>query len=248
MNYDLSAFCGHWPFRHLRRSSVQEQLGAYEAAGITGGLMSSLDAVFYQDPWEADGPLLDALTGTRWELAMCVDPRLPWAEMAVRRAHSRGVGHLRLYPGIHRYSPECADDICAVAGELGMTVTITGRMEDERLCYLLQQEPVYTEACFALAERHPKVNFLLSGFYLGELLDCGPVPENLWSDTSGLCHGLRPVQVLTEGGFPPEKLLFGSLSPLQCLQSHLLNLPQMYKDQILSANPSRFLEGKYDGF
>ena len=247
MNYDVSAFSGHWPYRHLRRSTISEQLAEYERLRFSGGCMSSLDAIFYNDPWEADEPQLRALSGTGWKLAMCVNPLLPWTEPAVRHAHGLGVRHLRLYPGIHRYSIHAAAEVCALAEELNMTVIITGRLEDERLYYLLDQRPVSIADCIALAAQFPNVPFLLSGFYLSELTGLS-IPQNLWIDTSGLCHGLCPVQALIEGGFPPEKILFGSLSPLQCLHSHLLNLPEDRKSDILSTNSKHFLEVNHDRF
>lgn len=246
MNYDFSAFSGHWPYRFLRGSSVTEQLAEYKQLGFSRGCMSSLNAIFYNDPWEADGPLLKVLSGTGWKLAMCVNPRLPWTEQSIRHAHSLGVRHMRLYPGIHRYPLGTADEICRLAEQLQMTVIITGRMEDPRLCYLLDQQSVCAADCFTLAQQHPMTKFLLTGFYGGEISGHGAVPENLWTDTSGLCHGLHPVQTLIEAGFPSDKILFGSLSPLQCLHSHLLNLPEFNKTDILSTNPKRFLEMKYD--
>lgn len=245
MNYDFSAFSGHWPYRYLRRSTVSEQLTEYERLRFSGGCMSSLDGIFYNDPWEADAPLLRALSGTGWKLAMCVNPSLPWTEQTVRHAHSLGVRHLRLYPGIHRYPIHAAAEVCALADALHMPVIITGRMEDERLCYLLNQRPVSAKECIALAAQFPNVTFLLSGFYLSELTGLS-IPQNLWTDTSGLCHGLHPVQALIESGFPPEKILFGSMSPLQCLHSHLLNLPEDRKTDILSSNPKHILEVNHD--
>lgn len=242
MSYDFSAFSGHWPYRHLRRSAVSEQLTEYEQLGFSGGCMSSLDAIFYNDPWEADESLLYAMSGTGWALAMCVNPMLPWTEHSIRHAHSLGVRHMRLYPGIHHYPIHSATEVCELAEELNMAVIITGRMEDARLCYLLNQQNVNTEDCFTLARQHPMTTFLLSGFYGSELSGHGMVPDNLWTDTAGLCHGLHPVQTLIETGFPLDKILFGSLSPLQCLHSHLLNLPENCKTNILSINPKTFWE------
>lgn len=241
MNYDFSAFSGHWPYRYLRGSGVSEQLAEYQQLGFSGGCMSSLDAIFYNDPWEADGPLLKALDGTGWELAMCVNPILPFTEQSIRRAHSLGVRHIRLYPGIHCYPIDFATEVCKLAEELNMSVIITGRMEDERLCYLLDQHSVSAEGCIALAAQFSNVPFLLSGFYLSELMTLS-FQQNLWTDTSGLRHGMDPVQTLTEGGFHLEKILFGSMSPLQCLHSNLLNLPKNKKTNILSINPKTFLE------
>lgn len=247
MNYDFSAFSGQWPYRLLRGSGVTDMLAEHRQLGISGGCMSSLNAIFYNDPWEADGPLLKALSGTGWELAMCVNPMLPWAEQSVRGARSLGVRHIRLYPGIHHYALDAASGVCRLAEQLQMTVMIVGRMEDPRLCYLLDQQSVRAADCFTVARQHPMARFLLVGFYGSELSACGATPGNLWTDTSGLCHGLYPVQTLTEAGFPPDRILFGSLSPLQCLHSHLLNLPERDKTDILSGNAERFLRENYDG-
>lgn len=64
MYLDAAAFCGHWPYYRLRNASLEQMLEQYRAANIDGGLMSSLDAVFYQDPWEADEQLVAALAMT----------------------------------------------------------------------------------------------------------------------------------------------------------------------------------------
>lgn len=246
MNYDVSAFSGHWPFRHLRRSSLPELLDESAQLGISGGWMSSLDAIFYNDPWEADELLLDALTGTGWKLAMCANPRLPWMEDTVCHAGRLGVRCLRLYPGIHRYRPQEAESLCRLAGELGMCVILTGRMEDERLCYLLEQQRVRVDECAELAKEFPDVPFLLSGFYLSELSCPEAIADNLWTDTAGLCHGLEPIRALIESGYPRERIVFGSLAPLQSVHSHLLNIPREEQTAILSANPKRLLEVTHD--
>lgn len=242
MNYDLSAFCGHWPFRKLRRASLPEQLEEYARLGFFGGCMSSLDAIFYNDPWEADEPLLNGLKGTGWHPAICVNPLLPWWEMTMEKAHLLGVRHLRLYPGIHRYSAEVAEPVFRLAEALGMTVIVTARLEDDRLCCLLEQQAVHLTEYADLCRQYTSVPVLFSGFYTGELAALKTVPQNLWADTSGLCHGLWPVEDLIQNGFPEERMVFGSLSPLQCVHSHMQNLPEAKEDAILVHNPKCFLE------
>ena len=235
MNYDFSFFSGHWPFRCLRKSALP-------GAGW-GGVMSSLDAIFYNDPREGDAPLLEALP-ENWQLAMCINPRLPWMESALREFHTRGVRFGRLYPCIHGYdlNDPALLSLCDAASELGMTLILTARMEDDRLCWLFKQRPVPAEDCLTLAPKYPKVNFVLSHFYLSELSACMPLPGNVWSDTVGLCHGLNPVEDLLNAEFPLEKLVFGSFSPLECAESHLLNLPDAYKNRMLSENGQCLME------
>lgn len=243
MYYDFSAFTGHWPYRRIRNSGLADQLLLHRESGISGGVMSSLNAIFYNDPREADFPLLEALP-EQWSLAMCVNPALPWATDAIRQAYPMGIRFLRLYPGLHRYSLEApaVHRVCDLAANLGMTVILTARMEDDRLCYLLEQQPVSATGCIRLARKWPDTTFLLSGFYLGELAKALPLPGNVWADTAGLCHGLDPVSDLLCAVFPADKLVFGSFAPLQCMESHLLNLPESKTKTILSENGQRLLE------
>lgn len=248
MYYDVCAFSGHWPFRRLRKGAFPERKAEYQHLGFGGGVLSSLDAIFYNDPREGDAPLLEALSGSGWRLAICVNPLLPWTEQAMEQAALVGVKHLRLYPGIHRYEAGAAESVFQKARELGMTVIVTARMEDPRLSWMLEQSVVSAEAFSALAAAYPNGKVLLSGFYLDELTALSRIPGNLWADTAGLCHGLSPVEELLASGFPGERILFGSLSPLQSLQSHILNLPAAYREQLLSHNPRRFLEVYDDGF
>lgn len=233
MIYDFAAFSGHWPFRRLRSSGF----------GAGGGVVSSLDAIFYNDPREGDEPLMQSLP-ENWQPAVCLNPRLPWMKEALRDYHARGVRFGRLYPCIHDYGPQDPGlhHLCKAASELGITLIVTARMEDDRLCYLLKQHSVSVTEWISLARKYPRVKFVFSHFYAGELSACLPLPGNVWTDTSGLCHGLDPVENLINAGFPAERIVFGSFSPLECRESHLPNLPEHYRDLILSENGQHLLE------
>ena len=244
MNYDVSAFTGHWPFRRLRENDLEKQLSRFSHWGITGGCISSLDAIFYNDPWEADKILWEAIRDTNWELSMCANPCLPWIEDRIIDARNLGIRHIRLYPGIHHYRLSDANSIIKLAGRLGMTGTITARLEDKRLCYLLCQHEVNVTECVTLAEENPNTRVMLSGFYIHELGTIDRKVPNLYVDTAGLCHGLDPVDVLLEA-IPVDRILFGSLYPLQCLESNLLNLPEQLREQILSQNVHEFMHSDF---
>lgn len=228
MNYDMAAFMGHWPFRRLR--------GGGFPAGFGGGLVSSLDAIFYNDPREGDEPLFRELAATGWHLAVCADPALPWMPGAVAASKAPAI---RLYPCIHPFTRRQLFEVLDAAA--GKAVLVTARLEDDRLCHLLTQRRVEAAFWLETAKAYPGIPFLLSGFYLEELLALGTVPENVWMDTAGLCHGLDPVGRLAEK-FPAERIVFGSMYPLQCAESHILNLPEKLKERILRENPEHFME------
>lgn len=243
MNYDLGAFTGHWPFHRIRGEGPAEQLDLRRRRGIGGGLVSSLDAVFYQDPWEADGPLTRALVSEKnWSVALSVNPMLPHAALELTRA-AGSAGAVRLYPGVHGYEPDDEESVrlCRLAGALGLPVIITARLEDARLEYLLRQRPVEINRAVGLAERCGGTRFLLSNFYLSELNAVDGPPDNVWADTAGLCHGLFPFEELK---FPLKRMVFGSCAPLQCLDSGLWNVPEPLRELILSENPEAFLKGE----
>ncbi len=240
MYYDLSAFAGHWPFRRLRNGEIGAELEHLKKYGIGGGLISSLDAIFYNDPWEADGELAELLREKGFRAAVCVNPDLPHAAAELER-HAGSAGAVRLYPGIHGYECPGASELARLAGELGLPVLLTARLEDRRLEYLLRQREVDILKWAELASKTPETRFLFTGFYRGELDMLPDPPENVWADTSGLCHDLFPFEVCA---FPADRLVFGSMSPLQCLESAVINVPGELRDGIMGRNPERFLKGE----
>lgn len=242
MYFDTAAFCGHWPYHHLRDSDVQQMLARYHAAGIDAGLMSSLDAVFYQDPWEADGPLVAALAGTNWRVAMSLNPMMPWAQQLIAQGKNAGVAAVRLYPCVHDYA---VDDpqvvaLCRRAGELGLPVILTTRMLDDRVCYLLKQRETEAERIVNLVRQCENTRFLVSNATARGVLDLAPVPENLWVDTAGQrIDGF----VETQTDVPLDRFLFGSFAPLQCIRSSRHLIPQELRQQVMCDNVRTFFEG-----
>ena len=240
MYFDAAAFCGHWPYHRVRNSDLEQMLERYHDVGIDAGLMSSLDAVFYQDPWEADRELVAALAGTNWRVAMSVNPMMPWAGKLLSQGKQAGAVAVRLYPCVHDYAEDDSRVValCQRAGELGLPVILTMRMLDSRVCYLLHQRDPDMERISRLVRQCSGTKFLMSNSLAKEMQDIQPMPENLWLDTAGLRSDFF---LETQQDVPPERILFGSFAPLQCVGSSMCLIPDDLKQQIIYDNAQAFL-------
>lgn len=241
MYFDAAAFCGHWPYYYLRESTPEQVLAQLKKANIEGGWMSSLDACFYNDPWEADGPLLESLKGTAWRVAMSVNPELPWAQQLVQQGFDAGVSAVRLYPCIHDYEEdgEAVSSICRFAGRLGLPVILTLRMEDERMTYLLRQRNPEPARIRNLAAQCGNTKFILSNCLTHQVEELLPLPENVWFDTAGF---KGEFFLETQRSIPCDHILFGSFAPLQAVSSAVLSVPEAEKERIMSRNIHTFLK------
>lgn len=241
MYLDAAAFCGHWPYYYLRDGKLEQVQEKLKTNGIEGGLMSSLDACFYNDPWEADGPLVEALKGTNWRVAMSVNPNLPWAKELVQQGKAAGVAAVRLYPCIHDYEEngEKVVSLCRFAGQLGLPVILTMRMEDERMQYLLKQRNPDFSRVRSLAQQCEGTKFLLSNCMIHQVEELLPLLENVWFDTAGFKGEfyLEEQKVI-----PPERILFGSFAPLQAVASAVLSVPEASKRCIMHDHILAFLK------
>lgn len=235
MYIDTAAFCGHWPYYHLREGALAQVLENLRAAGIEGGLMSSLDAVFYNDPWEADGPLAEALKQTPWRVAMSINPTMPWAKELVQQGRAAGVGAVRLYPCIHGYQEDeaCVVELCRLAGQLDLPVILTMRMEDERMAYLLKQDDPDCARIRSLTQQCGNTKFILSNCLVHQVEQLLPLPENVWFDTAGF---KAEFYLETQQHIPAGRILFGSFAPLQAVNSALLSVPEPMKKRIMQEN------------
>lgn len=235
MYFDVAAFCGHWPYYYLRDGQLEQVLEKLKTADIDGGFMSSLDTIFYNDPWEADGRLVEALAGTNWRVAMCINPVLPWAEALLRQGKAAGVGAVRLYPCVHGYKEddERAVAICRLAGELALPVMVTMRVEDVRMTYLMKEEDPNPECIRNLIAQCENTKFILSNCMVHQVEELLPLPQNVWFDVAGF---KGEFFLEAQQSIPQDRILFGSFAPLQALSSVLLSVPEGLKPVIMQKN------------
>lgn len=241
MYLDAAAFCGHWPYYRLRSEKLPQVLEMLKKSDISGGLMSGLEAVFYNDPWEADGPLLEALKGTAWQVAMAVNPMLPWAGELMLRGKNAGAAAVRLYPCVHDYDEDDCEVIrlCRLAGQLGLPVIVTLRMEDERMQYLLRQRSPDFARIRRLTEQCAGTKFLLSNCLTHQVEELLPLPSNVWFDTAGF---KGEFYLEDQNVIPPDRILFGSFAPLQAPRSAVLGIPEASRICMMRDNLLAFLK------
>lgn len=228
--WDCNVLVGHWPFRYLRKNTLADLRELHKAHDITGDIIASLDAVFYNDPLEGDRLLARQLAGTSYRLAATINPKLPALEENVEAAVSLGAAAVRVYPGIHGYALDDEEflRLCGLLEEKGLPLFLTMRMEDIRLEYLFHTEPVSLEPLENVAARFPALRIVLLSAFNHELEALLPWlrgAENVFFDTCGLKYDLFTVERALEA-FGKEHIVFGSQWPLNCFTSTWLKVEE----------------------
>ncbi|GIP39525.1 hypothetical protein J31TS4_28050 [Paenibacillus sp. J31TS4] len=228
MNGDVNCLLGHWPFRKLYKNTLQDLLDIHRTNGIETGYVSSLNAIFYNDPFEGDEELHAALQGTDYRHILTVHPGLPGWERDLDDGIERfGIAGVRVYPTYHGYSlngPEM-ERLCRVLESRGLPLFLTVRLEDERLDYLIKPAPLSVQNdLIPFLGSHPDLTVLLLQLRYGEataMKEAILSHPRAFFDTSGLKDGLFVIEKLLRQ-FPPDRLMYGSQYPLYCLKSTLL--------------------------
>jgi len=219
MIWDACTFVGEWPFASLPYRTVADLLARLQAAGIARALVSPLAGAFHPDPASANAELAAGLAGhaDRLHLVAACNPAWPGWERALGEAVRLGAVGVRLFPGYHGYQlshPEVAA-LASRAGELGLPVFVTLRLQDERQHPAAFQVPsVPAAAVAALARAHPGTRFVLSMARFAEISAALPLAPNLYADLAGVQgpDGCLDRLVAELGS---ERLLFGSEALLQ---------------------------------
>ena len=240
---DCNCFAGSWPFHRVRRGTLTDIRARHREYEIEGGYLSSTDAIFFNDPYEADRAL-DAKLAGDYRHVMTVNPLLPGAWEDIRRgAKEFFAAGVRIFPGFHGYklTDPVVQELYTLLEELGIALFVTLRMEDDRSTYLFHPRiiPIYEIRGF-LSGRIPVPTLLCNVWthemreIAGDMLFC----KNAFADMSGFKEGVFIVEELVEAGLGP-KLVYGSNAPILSMRSSLLGVetaeidPQI-KAEILS--------------
>ena len=219
---DFNCFSGNWPFHKVRYNTVEKIMQLHKRCGIEGGLVSACEAIFYQDPYEAELSLSKELMGTNYYHAMTLNPTLPaWKDDLRRCVEMLGVKAVRLVPGYHGYT--LADDVmkevCDSLRQYNLPLILTLRIEDERTTWMVNPRFIPVTEVKAFLETYTDIPTLVANVRINETADLAPVFEtrqNLFIDTAGFMRGLFPVD--TAYPYVKGQMVFGSNAPCSEMQ------------------------------
>jgi len=244
MSVDVNCCFGHWPFRKLYKNSFADLIGIHRQHGIEYGFVSSLNSLFYNDPFEGEEELHVLIKGTNYEHILTVNPDLPgWEDDIERGVKGFGIQGVKIYPTYHGYSLDRAAPLCDTLAHYGLPLFMPLRLEDERLNYLFKPQPLAIPDVELFCRQQSRIRIALLNIRYHELLalkalfaEC----DHVRFDTSGLKDWLFVVEKLLRE-LPASAMLYGSLYPLQCLRSTWLLIEEAeisvdWKNRIRSEN------------
>lgn len=248
MLIDTNLSWGHWPFADLKPLTLEALENHLANHHIERALVSPLETLFLPDPDRLNRQLIEATRRSRRLVAVPVlNLAMPdWLENLERYRSLADLKAIKLYPNFHNYtlgSPRCKK-LVAYLAQHNVRLVLNVRMVDERHQYFgLRIKGLAVKRIAAFARRHPDFQFLCTGLYLPEIRDLAEQCDNFLTDMSFAdWHHLIPK--LLES-LPPERLVFGSHSPLMTTQANVYKLQtspisDRLKQQIGFENAQRF--------
>jgi hypothetical protein len=191
----------------------------HDKAGITGGFISSLDSVLYNDPMEGNLELAEIVTGTTYEIVPSINPLLPDIQRDFKMAdNSFDYSTVRIYPSLHGYDYDCPEmtEFMDVAKEYRKSVIINHTFGDGRLDYLLKQKPADINKFRLLSEKNNGIRIVLCNIRLNEIVKIQDLlrnNDNIYFDMSELKHSMLAIKELEEIDLV-KKIAFGSFYPM----------------------------------
>lgn len=247
---DVSCFLGQWPFRKCREFSLDHLKQAHQLAEISGGYVSSVQSIFWNDPMEAEEELAADLVGTGYGQVCTVNPRLPDVEAYVNEVVSRfSARAVRICPGYHGYRMDdsCMEPLYRALLKHQLPLYITSRLEDPRLEYIVSARVLEVPELRDAAQALKGVKILYTNLQTGELSALSDLVngnQNVYVETSGFRGPTNCLEWVVEN-VDSRKVLFGSSYPLYALQSSLCAITyaavsETEKKRVLFENAQRF--------
>jgi predicted TIM-barrel fold metal-dependent hydrolase len=242
---DVAAWVGTYPFRGIRNSSLDDLQAKAAELSIERFVVASFESVFQQNHFDAferwHETLADIDCVEHWPV---VDPSMPKQlknfERIVDRYQPRG---FRLLPNYHGYSllDGHVDELMAFAKQYGLVAQVFGMIADLRWHYMLKVPPVHVDQFDHFTGVHHDAKIILSGQQpIQRLASRAEQCPNLYVDISRVRGPVLAMESLVNE-MPLNKLLFGSLWPIQIIEATLwqvtwTNLPAETQAMVLHRN------------
>lgn len=250
---DCNVMLERWPFRRFVDDTPDRLVAKLKAHSVTQAWAGSFDGLFHRDIAAVNQRLADACRPFADFLKPfgTVNPALPDWHDDLRRCHEvHKMPGLRLHPNYHGYTlddPRFAE-LLSLATERGLIVQLALSMEDERTQHALHRVPhVDPKPLAGIVAKLPKLRLvLLNVFRSLPVLQSAEVAKagQVWFDIAML-ESVAGIAKLIEH-VSPERVLFGSHSPLFYFESAELKLtesglPESVLQQIRSTNAPKLL-------
>ena len=246
MIIDATCFMGRWPFRKLGKPTIADLLEDHAKNGITAGVVSNLESIFYNDPMEGDEELAANLP-KGYKLAVTHNPLISYSNKEISR-NSLNAAAVRLFPSYHGYNPcdGVVQEFCRAAASAGLVVYIVCSMDDVRLDYIHRQNVPSIGDITTLARATPECRFVLTGMRIDalcrgakDIIQCA----NLYVDTAYANAPLFPYDAVA-AALPVERILFATHYPMICLESNMVAMENSTidgkaKDAVLHGNAKK---------
>lgn len=249
---DVNCLLGHWPFRKIYKNTFDHLKQVHKENDIAYGYVSSINSIFYNDPFEGDLELHDVIKDSPYKHVLTVNPVLPGfkddIELGIKLF---GINGVRVYPGYHGYKLDNVhfSELCSALKYYNLPLFLSMRLEDERLDYIVRPSTLSMEDVGNFLSKNTDLRVLLLTFRNEELLqfkDALLSNPYVYYDTSGLKNNLFAVEKSIDA-FGQDRMVYGSQHPLFCLKSTLLlvekaELAESVKEKILYENAGKFLK------
>lgn len=243
---DCNCFVGTWPFHYVRGSRFEDLKKLHSANNIEYGYVSSTEAIFYNDPYEADCRLAKEIAGSGYQHVITVNPTLPGCCDSVRRMVSEfPVAGVRVLPGFHDYTllDQGLNKLYDLMCELHLPLLLTLRMEDERMAYMFHQKSIPVWDIDMFVSTHTDIPILICNCRNAELsflANTLRAYDHISVDCSGLKNAIFGIDEYYEQNLL-DKMVYGSVAPIFCMKSTVLlvetgDVPEEIKDKIFSGD------------
>lgn len=231
---DHNCFIGNWPFYRLD-GGFSSLCREHSENGITGGYVSALESVFYNDFYESERALGEIIKGSGYRHAVIPNPTVQGFGSTLERCLEEfDVQGIRLVPSYQGYSLDlpALDSIIDVARRQGLPIFINARLTDERMTHMIHPRLTTAEEIADFVNRADGVTVVLC--YLKEheadaVWSRCKKRENLYFDTSGMAG------CLLEGNLPDytSHCVLGTGFPLRTVRSSVMRIESEIEDESL---------------